>query len=247
MKFSVWCVLVILIACSIIICFSNCSKKSTKSEIGSIEGSVVVFVDRRDANGHYIGVDTLMNLTGITIKLLNESKTSVVKTTRCVSGAYQFKEVKAGTYVVSAQVCDDIKMNGEYSQTIHVTAGKMVWAPTCFFGSYAEEDSTDAFWCYSPYPNPFDPREGNITITYFCSNESFVSLVYFYPNGDTVRVFESDYRPSGYNKLLWDGTDTFGDDVPAGIYFCKLEVNLTNPPYSKFIRVKNIQVADAPH
>lgn len=221
------------------------SKKSTESEnqIGSIDGTVVVFVNRTDNFAEFRGIDTLANPTGIAIRLLNESKTSVVETTRCVSGVYQFKEVKAGTYVVSAQVCDDIKMNGEWSQPFQVTAGKTVPAPTCFFGPYAEEDSTDVFWSRLPYPNPFDPRAVNFTILYIASGENSASSVYFYPSGDTVKVFTFQ-KPAGPSKLYWDGKDTFGVRVPLGIYFCKLEVSLITPPYSEFLRVQNVVVAD---
>ena len=68
------------------------------------------------------------------------------------------------------------------------------------------------------YPNPFNPAT---TIEFFLPVEVDWSLFIYNVAGQLVRQF------SGHNggdvEVLWDGCDSYSNEVASGIYFYRLE------------------------
>ncbi len=72
---------------------------------------------------------------------------------------------------------------------------------------------------HQSYPNPFNPTT---MIQFDLPQPSQVRLVVYDMLGREVRTLVNGVEPAGYHKLIWDGTDAFGNGVPSGIYFYRL-------------------------
>jgi hypothetical protein len=71
------------------------------------------------------------------------------------------------------------------------------------------------------YPNPFNQ---STMIGFTLVKSGFVSLDIYDILGRKVRNLVSESMSSGYNSVLWDGTNDSGQDVASGIYFYQLKV-----------------------
>ncbi len=70
------------------------------------------------------------------------------------------------------------------------------------------------------YPNPFNP-ETNIVYTLPIDTEA--KLAVYNLLGQEVRVLENGYKQAGEYRLVWDGRDARGVQLPSGIYILHLE------------------------
>jgi hypothetical protein len=69
-------------------------------------------------------------------------------------------------------------------------------------------------------PNPFNPR----TVVYYDLPEpGRASVRVFNANGQLVRTLVDEEMPAGHHHVEWNGVDSSGGLVSAGVYFCKLE------------------------
>ncbi|MCI0511646.1 CotH kinase family protein [candidate division KSB1 bacterium] len=69
------------------------------------------------------------------------------------------------------------------------------------------------------YPNPFNP---GTQIRYFLPQSQPVQLTIFNLQGAEVRTLQNEFTPAGEHLVNWDGSDTAGQPVSAGIYYCVL-------------------------
>ncbi len=70
------------------------------------------------------------------------------------------------------------------------------------------------------YPNPFNP---NTQIQFSLGKEESVSLNIYDIQGRMVQsLINSTNFPSGNHRILWDGKNSFGRQLPSGMYFYKL-------------------------
>ena len=65
------------------------------------------------------------------------------------------------------------------------------------------------------YPNPFNP---STTILYNLSSDELISFEIFNLNGKKVRTLVNEYQNSGPKKVIWNGDNNHGKQVPAGMY-----------------------------
>lgn len=77
----------------------------------------------------------------------------------------------------------------------------------------------NSFMVLSPYPNPFNP---STTITYGLDKESEVYIQIHDINGKLISTLNSSVKQQGWHSVKWHGTDMNNNDVPAGLYFCKI-------------------------
>jgi hypothetical protein len=74
--------------------------------------------------------------------------------------------------------------------------------------------------CLEPnVPNPFNPAT---CIRFSLPAAGPVRLVVFDERGRRVRVLVHGERQPGRHRVIWDGRDDRGRDVPAGVYLCRL-------------------------
>ena len=72
------------------------------------------------------------------------------------------------------------------------------------------------------YPNPFNPI-ANIKFEVAEFSQVKLSIIDF--NGRFVSVLENEKMNPGQYQSLWDGNDSYGNQVSSGIYLAVLESN----------------------
>ena len=65
------------------------------------------------------------------------------------------------------------------------------------------------------YPNPFNP---STIIAWEIGSANGVELAIYDMNGRVVRELVNSYQSAGYHEARWDGRDSDGNAVPAGLY-----------------------------
>jgi len=95
--------------------------------------------------------------------------------------------------------------------------------------SMATDESSipESFALYQNYPNPFNPVT---TIRYELPEKSYVTIVIYDIMGREVKELVRPRRAygepgelvSGYHKAVWDGTDSFGKPMGAGVYLYQI-------------------------
>ncbi|MCX6153278.1 MAG: T9SS type A sorting domain-containing protein [Candidatus Kapabacteria bacterium] len=78
----------------------------------------------------------------------------------------------------------------------------------------------------SNYPNPFTTTT---SIIYTLNSPSYVNLKIYDISGKLISNLFEGMQVSGDQKLDWNGSDTFGQNVPTGSYFYELTVKAMNP------------------
>jgi PKD repeat protein len=113
-----------------------------------------------------------------------------------------------GIHTVTLTVTDDAGATAQAAVVITVTGVASATLPT-------------AWALRPPYPNPFNPRT---TIAFDLPEAATVRLEVFDIAGRLVDVLLRDepFAP-GHWSAVWQGRDTAGRGVAAGVYFCRLE------------------------
>lgn len=70
------------------------------------------------------------------------------------------------------------------------------------------------------YPNPFNPAT---TIQYGLPEQSYVHLAVYDITGRKIVTLVNTHCESGWHEVLWDGMDSHGRPVSAGVYLYRLE------------------------
>ena len=77
----------------------------------------------------------------------------------------------------------------------------------------------DKITLFPNYPNPFNPKT---IIRIDLSKETIISLDIYDISGQHITNLNKGLRDAGFYKIEWDGKNTDGISLPAGIYFCTL-------------------------
>lgn len=77
----------------------------------------------------------------------------------------------------------------------------------------------NAFFVSQNYPNPFS---SSTTISYVLPKSSHVTLTIYNVAGQVVKTLVDGILEPGYYTAEWDTRDTYGNQVPSGIYFYRL-------------------------
>jgi hypothetical protein len=72
---------------------------------------------------------------------------------------------------------------------------------------------------YQNYPNPFNPMT---TISFELHQSAHVHLAVYNIEGKLVRTLVDKTIGKGLDRVTWDGSDSYGNPVASGIYFCRL-------------------------
>ena len=97
-----------------------------------------------------------------------------------------------------------------------------LWCPpeeVMAISAYSESDMPVSFELSQNYPNPFNPTT---CINYYLPKNTYVRLEIFNVLGQSVRTLVNGYRYAGAYKIMWDGKDYNGKEVPGGIYFYRI-------------------------
>lgn len=72
------------------------------------------------------------------------------------------------------------------------------------------------------YPNPFNAAT---KICYELPEQSQVSICIFNMLGQTVRTVAVENQNAGLHQFTWRGQDDAGNEVPSGVYVCRIRAN----------------------
>ena len=83
----------------------------------------------------------------------------------------------------------------------------------------------DEFALHQNYPNPFNPVT---QIDYDIPEDGLARMVIYDVMGRQVRELVNRDLPAGYHTVRWDGTNSRGLNVSAGLYICSLSTGSFN-------------------
>ena len=117
-------------------------------------------------------------------------------------------EIGEHYYVVSAV---DLNENeGEYSEAVNVTLLSLIDV----------HGLPKTFALHQNYPNPFNP---NTTIRYDLPEAGNVSIIIYDMMGREVSTLISGQKDAGYHFIQWNGTNSMGYSVAAGVYIYTIQ------------------------
>ena len=135
-----------------------------------------------------------------TIEIMNNSEQLVI--------AYDIKD--NGYWILAGDEEYRLSGSGEiivYGDVTRFTLNKVTEIPLAYSVS-------------QNYPNPFNPTT---TIRYELPEHSNVSIMIYDLMGRSVTTLVNDVEVPGYKSVVWDGTDSFGKPVSAGLYLYQIK------------------------
>lgn len=75
------------------------------------------------------------------------------------------------------------------------------------------------------YPNPFNP---STEIIYTLQRDTHVKLIIVDALGRSVTRLTDQFHPAGEYTQTWDGKNQQGQDMPSGVYLCRLKTDNQN-------------------
>lgn len=95
----------------------------------------------------------------------------------------------------------------------------VVSEPSVVEQSSSESGDASTVNLHPNHPNPFNP---STTILYELPRASQVEVTVFDLLGKRIRTLVQDRQPAGQHRLLWDGRDDSGANMPSGVYLYRL-------------------------
>ena len=78
----------------------------------------------------------------------------------------------------------------------------------------------DKFLLHPPYPNPFNP---STTLRYDLPEQATVNIIIYDMLGRRVKTVVKTNQEAGFKSVIWDGTNSQGKPVGAGVYFYQMQ------------------------
>jgi hypothetical protein len=75
------------------------------------------------------------------------------------------------------------------------------------------------------FPNPFNPKTA---IRFDLPEAQVAQVAVFGADGRLVRLLLDELRPAGFHQVVWDGTDSAGEQVASGVYFYSIQAGPLN-------------------
>lgn len=82
--------------------------------------------------------------------------------------------------------------------------------------------TSQSFKLEQNYPNPFNPET---VINFTIDKASDVSLTVYNLMGQKVRTLANGMKASGSHQVIWNGLNDLNEQVPAGVYFYRLDAD----------------------
>ncbi|HSW55344.1 MAG TPA: FlgD immunoglobulin-like domain containing protein [Ignavibacteriaceae bacterium] len=82
-----------------------------------------------------------------------------------------------------------------------------------------KENTTDKFYLYANYPNPFNP---STNIKFILKESVDVGIKVYNILGKEIKPLLEENLPAGEYKIQWNGKDNKGNLLPGGVYFIQM-------------------------
>jgi hypothetical protein len=87
-----------------------------------------------------------------------------------------------------------------------------------------KNNKSQTFELYANYPNPFNP-ETTIKYNLPADQQAYPVKIKIYDAlGRLITTLINEKQNPGEHSVKWNGTNTAGQNIPSGIYFCVVEV-----------------------
>ncbi len=141
--------------------------------------------------------------------------------TRAPAGCADHEELEGDVSVREDRICsyddDECVPGTDYVYRIFLVDGS---ERSMLFESEPVGAPPAALVLSQNHPNPFNP---STTIPYYLPEQCRVRLSLYDVLGRQVRVLVDGEEPAGARAVRWDGLDSRGNAVPAGLYLYRLE------------------------
>ena len=87
------------------------------------------------------------------------------------------------------------------------------------------------------YPNPFNPET---RIRYHLPQPSHIKLVIYDVKGQLVQKLVQGEKSAGYHEIFWNGRNSSGQKVAAGIYIYRIEIKSRGTEEQGFVGMKKM-------
>ncbi len=95
------------------------------------------------------------------------------------------------------------------------------------------------FALHQNYPNPFNPVT---RITYDLPKDAHITLSIYDILGNKISTLKDEMENAGYKSVEWSSRDAAGKMVTSGVYFYRIQVTETAPPFSTFTQLRKMMV-----
>lgn len=77
----------------------------------------------------------------------------------------------------------------------------------------------EQFVLHQNFPNPFNPTT---SIRYELPVQTHVQVLVYDLRGRMIKTLVNKDQTAGYKRLVWDGSNEYGEPVSAGVYLCRI-------------------------
>lgn len=131
-------------------------------------------------------------------------------------------KVASSRYAVkqaSVTFIDDVDTTKKFSAITDNSGNYQIGLPTSIESN--KNNLPDKFELAQNYPNPFS---SSTAIPYNIKKQSEIKVTIYDILGREVRKFRVVLQTAGSHRILWDGRNSFGQRVAAGVYLYKVQV-----------------------
>lgn len=134
--------------------------------------------------------------------------------------------VTAGYAAMPEYVDEEVSLSEEYTYSVTATdfglneSGQSDPVTVAATAIGEEAEVPTEFALKANYPNPFNPET---TLEFALPKTSQVILTIYNLTGQRVRELVHSEYPPGYQRVIWDGRDQFGNPVSSGVYIYTLK------------------------
>ena len=123
--------------------------------------------------------------------------------------SYVFDNIGKDTpYYIAVTALDYWGNESRYSGEVKIVSGQVSYLP-------------DKIELSENYPNPFNPGTSfNVSLP----SERFIEMTIYNAVGQKIKTLVSAKYQAGYHVMSWDGSGEDGQQLAAGVYYCRLEV-----------------------
>ena len=128
------------------------------------------------------------------------------------TGSITWMPDKGGKVGITVTATNGILPNATQSFVIDVGSS---------IGTSTQDVDVFEFELLQNYPNPFT---NSTTIEYTLQKPDYIEMAVYDLLGRQVHVLEGAYQSEGTHRVLWQGQDARGSELPAGIYFVRIRL-----------------------
>jgi hypothetical protein len=121
--------------------------------------------------------------------------------------SYILDDIREDTpYYIAVTALDYWGNESRFSREVKILSGQVL-------------DLPDKIELSENYPNPFNP---GTSFDLSLPSDTSVEMVLYNSVGQKIRTLVSEKYQAGYHVVSWDGFDENGQQVSAGVYYCRI-------------------------